>query len=70
MKSALEEAIGRPFTGGNVNAHRVARKLKSIACRPVEINGQVVHLVAIKGHEGNRYRIEPLQLSWLAGSAA
>jgi len=60
LKSALEEASGRPFSNGQVNAHRVARKLKSIAGRPVEIEGELFHIVIVKNHEGNRYRIERL----------
>ena len=60
MKSALEEASGRPFTGGNVNSRRVGIKLKSIAGRPVEVDGVLFHLVVVENHEGNRYRIEPL----------
>jgi hypothetical protein len=58
LKSALEEASGRPFTGDVVNAHRVARKLKAIEGRPVEVDGVTMKLVVIKDHEGNRYRIE------------
>jgi hypothetical protein len=58
LKSALEEASGRPFTGDVVNAHRVARKLKAIEGRPVEVDGITMKLVVIKDHEGNRYRIE------------
>ena len=60
LKSALEEASGRPFKDGNVNAHRVARKLKSIEGRPVEVDGKALHLVVESDHEGNRYRIKPL----------
>jgi len=59
LRSALEEASGRPFTNGKVSAHRVARKLKSIEGRPVEVNGRVHQLTIIRDHERNRYRIDP-----------
>ncbi|NKW72038.1 hypothetical protein HGD85_03535, partial [Rhodobacteraceae bacterium R_SAG10] len=60
LKSALEDASGRPFFNDQVNAHRVGMKLKSIAGRPVEHNGQILRLVVIRDHEGNRYKIEVL----------
>lgn len=60
LKSSLEEASGRPFSGGVVNAHRVAKKLKSIEGRPVEINGALYQLVVKKNHDGHRYSIETL----------
>ncbi len=60
LKSALEAASGRPFSGGTVTAHRVARKLAAIEDRPVEVDGQMLQLKVIRDHEGNRYRIEQL----------
>lgn len=58
LKSALEDASGRPFSGGIVNARRVAHKLKSIEGRPVQVEGVLMHLVVEKDHEANAYRIE------------
>jgi hypothetical protein len=50
LKSALEEASGRPFTHGIVNAHRVAKKLNSIEGRPVEVVGKVYQLAIFRDH--------------------
>lgn len=58
LRSALEDASGRPFSGGRVTSHRVARKLLSIEDRPVEIDGKIFCLRVVRDHEGNRYRIE------------
>jgi len=63
LRSALEEASGRPFTAGLVNTHRVAKKLKSIEGRPVEVDGRVYTLEVERDHEGHRYKIVSLQPS-------
>jgi len=60
LMSALEEASGRAFTGGLVNAHRVAKKLKSIEGRPVKVDGCLFTLSVDRDHEGHRYKIVPL----------
>jgi len=61
LKSALEEASGRPFPNDRVTPRVVARKLLSIEGRPVDVNGELFHLVVKRDHEGNRYKIELLQ---------